>query len=246
MYTKAPEFMRLKLRDLAIEWRLAKKMLAIGLSPFLINSTACIVMMMVNQQLLKYSGDLGVASYGLIYRTIFLFIMINLGFSNGMQPIAGYNYGAACYSRVREVFRKTAILATIVSTIGCLLCQTFPDLAISIYTNDKELSFLAVKSLRILSFPLFLVGFQIIASNLFVSIGMVNKSIILSLSRQVLMLLPLLYILPLFLGENGIWYSFPIADILAFIITIIILRPTLNKLKQLKDGESSAILGSKL
>ena len=246
MYTSAPEFMRLRLKDIKIEWRLAKKMFAIGLSSFLINAAACIVSMLVNQQLLKYSGDLGIASYGIVNRTIFLVVMVNLGLSNGMQPIAGYNYGARKYNRVLSAFWRTALCATIVSAIGTIFCELSPKLAVNMYTTDEGLVQIAEKSLKIVGSSLFLVGFQIIASNLFVSIGMVNKSIFLSISRQVIILIPLLYCLPLLWGENGIWFSFPISDLIAFIITIITVVPTVIKLKHLKEGDSPAILGSKL
>lgn len=231
---------------LRLDMRVAKDSLSIGMGPFLMNAAACLVTLFINQQLRKYSGDLGIGAYGICNRFIFMFIMICMGLNQGMQPIAGYNYGARQYSRVKEVFWKTAKLAMVMTTLCFIFGMFFPEAAVGIFTHDKELVELSAKALRInvLVFPI--VGFQMIATNFFQSLGMVRKSVILSLSRQILFLLPLLYVLPLWFGANGVWMSFPISDALATLLTVFMLGRLFKKFRQLKDGEDASLLGSQL
>jgi len=231
---------------LRLDMRVAKDSLSIGMGPFLMNAAACLVTLFINQQLRKYSGDLGIGAYGICNRFIFMFIMICMGLNQGMQPIAGYNYGARQYSRVKEVFWKTAKLAMVMTTLCFIFGMFFPETAVGIFTHDKELVELSAKALRInvLVFPI--VGFQMIATNFFQSLGMVRKSVILSLSRQILFLLPLLYVLPLWFGANGVWMSFPISDALATLLTVFMLGRLFKKFSQLKDGEDASLLGSQL
>lgn len=231
---------------LRLDMRVAKDSLSIGMGPFLMNAAACLVTLFINQQLRKYSGDLGIGAYGICNRFIFMFIMICMGLNQGMQPIAGYNYGARQYSRVKEVFWKTAKLAMVMTTLCFIFGMFFPEAAVGIFTHDKELVELSAKALRInvLVFPI--VGFQMIATNFFQSLGMVRKSVILSLSRQILFLLPLLYVLPLWFGANGVWMSFPISDALATLLTVFMLGRLFRKFSQLKDGEDPSLLGSQL
>ena len=226
--------------------RVAKDSLVIGMGPFLMNAAACLVTLFINQQLRDYSGDLGIGSYGICNRFIFMFIMICMGLNQGMQPIAGYNYGAKQYSRVKEVFWMTAKFGTIVTTICFCIGMFIPRLASGIFTHDEELLNMSAEGLRILTIGFPIVGFQMIGTNFFQCLGMVKKSIILSLSRQLLFLLPLLYCLPLWMGANGVWMSFPISDVLSAILTAILLRRLFKKFNMLKDGEESTILGSNL
>jgi putative MATE family efflux protein len=229
-----------------LDRRVAKDSLTIGMGPFLMNSAACLVTLFINQQLRDYSGDLGIGAYGICNRFIFMFIMICMGLNQGMQPIAGYNYGAKQYSRVKEVFWMTAKFGTIVTTICFCIGMFIPRLAAGIFTHDEALLNMSEEGLRILTIGFPIVGFQMIGTNFFQCLGMVKKSIILSLSRQLLFLLPLLYCLPLWMGANGVWMSFPISDVLSALLTAILLRRLFKKFNMLKDGEESAILGSNL
>ena len=229
-----------------LDLRVAKDSLTIGMGPFLMNTAACLVTLFINQQLRDYSGDLGIGSYGICNRFIFMFIMICMGLNQGMQPIAGYNYGAKQYSRVKEVFWMTAKFGTIVTTICFAIGMFIPRLAAGIFTHDEALLAMSAEGLRILTIGFPIVGFQMIGTNFFQCLGMVKKSIILSLSRQLLFLLPLLYTLPLWMGSNGVWISFPISDLLSALLTAILLRRLFRKFNTLKDGEESAILGSNL
>ena len=229
-----------------LDMRVAKDSLVIGMGPFLMNAAACLVTLFINQQLRDYSGDLGIGAYGICNRFIFMFIMICMGLNQGMQPIAGYNYGAKQYSRVKEVFWMTAKFATIVTTICFAIGMFIPRLAAGIFTHDEALLSMSAEGLRILTIGFPIVGFQMIGTNFFQSLGMVKKSVILSLSRQILFLIPLIYALPLWYESNGVWMSFPISDILSAALTAILLRRLFKKFNQLKDGEESTILGSQL
>lgn len=227
-------------------WRIAKDSTAIGFGPFLMNSAACIVTLFINQQLGKYYGDLGIGAYGINNRITFLFIMICMGLNQGMQPIAGYNYGARQYSRVKDVYKRTVTYATIVLTVATLFTVLTPRLAVSIFTHDAELLDMASHGLRIMDFTLCIVAFHMITTNLFQCLGMVGKSIFLSLIRQLIYLVPLLYVLPLFMGGDGVWWSFPISDFFSCATALIMRRGLLKNLNQLKDGDDASILGSKL
>ena len=210
------------------------------------NAAACIVTLFINQQLKKYGGDLAIGAYGIVNRISFLFIMIIMGLNQGMQPIAGYNFGTRNYTRVKAVMWKTVKFATMVSTTGFLIAMLIPELAVSVFTSDEELIGLASKGLRMLTIAYPLVGFQTVASNFFQCLGMVNKAILLSMSRQLLFLIPCIYVLPIFFGNIGVWMSFPIADFAAFAISAVLMWDLLRKFSRLHDGDDPSILGSKL
>ncbi len=228
------------------EWRIAKDSLTIGMGPFLMNAAACLVTLFVNQQLLKYSGDIAIGAYGIVNRISFLFIMVVMGLNQGMQPIAGYNFGAKKYSRLKEVYILTVKWATLIMTLGFIISEFFPTAAAAVFTNDPELKELASRGLRIMNMVFPIVGFQMVSSNLFQSLGMVRKSIFLSVSRQIIFLIPLMYLLPLWIGVKGVWLSYPLSDAIATIITILFSVSLMKKLSKLKDGDDPTILGSKM
>ena len=230
-----------------IDWRIAKDSLSIGMGPFLMNLASCIVVLFINQQLVKWGGDLALGAYGIVNRISFLFVMIIMGFNQGMQPIAGYNFGARQYARVREVYVKTAAWATLVCIVGFIVSELFSGPTVSIFTSDPALHDLAAKGLRKMNIAFPIIGFQMVTTNLFQCLGMVRKSILLSLSRQLLFLLPCIYILPpLLQSEAGVWYSFPISDTVAAIVTGIFAIGLLRNLGSLKDGDDPSILGSQI
>ena len=197
--------------------------LAIGMSPFLMNLAACFIVIIINQGLKKYGGDLAIGAFGIVNRLVFIVVMIVMGLNQGMQPIAGYNFGAKLYGRVNKVLRLTRIYATAVTTFGFLVGMLVPDLVVGIFTSDAELTELSVTGLRItvMFFPI--IGFQMVTSNFFQSIGMAGKAIFLSLTRQMLILLPCLLVLPQFFGVAGVWYSMPVSDLLASLIALVML-----------------------
>ncbi|MBO4585980.1 MAG: MATE family efflux transporter, partial [Bacteroidales bacterium] len=207
----------------------------------------CIVVLFINQQLVKWGGDFALGAFGIVNRFCFLFIMVVMGFNQGMQPIAGFNYGARKFGRVKEVYVKTALWATLVCTVGFLVSEFLSKPVVSIFTNDPALEVIAAKGLRTINLVFPIVGFQMVTTNLFQCLGMVKKSIFLSLSRQLLFLLPAIYILPGILeSEAGVWYSFPISDLVSSIITAIFAWGLIVNLNKLKDGDDPAILGGQL
>ena len=203
--------------------KIVKDAMAIGLAPFLMNIAGSIIIIIINQSLIKYGGDLAVGAYGIINRVAFLFVMIVFGLVQGMQPIAGYNYGAKQYDRVNRVLKLTIMLATGVMTFGFVISELFPHAVASAFTSDKDLIDIVVPGLRIVMIFFPIIGFQMVASNFFQSIGLPGKAIFMSLTRQVLFLLPCLLILPSFFGIKGVWYSMPAADFLASVIAAYLL-----------------------
>ena len=223
-------------------YRLRKKivrdMLAIGMSPFLMNLAACFIVILINKGLKEYGGDLMIGAYGIVNRLAFFFVMIVLGVNQGMQPIAGYNFGAKQYDRVMHVLKLTMIGATCVTTAGFLLGEFMPRLAVGMFTSDEELIRLAVEGMRIVFFCFPIIGFQMVATNFFMSIGMAGKAIFLSLSRQLLFLMPGLIFLPHIFdvctewnGSWGVWCSMPLSDFLASLVAFFMLTYQLRKFR---------------
>lgn len=208
-------------------FRLQKKIvmdsLAIGLAPFLMNSVSCFVVIFINRQLLKYGGDLSVGAYGIVNRYVFLFMMIVMGFTQGMQPIAGYNYGARQYDRVKEVLMRTIKWAMLIMTTSFVVGQLIPRTVVSAFTSDPDLIEKAAHGVRIIVLAFPVIGINLVTSNFFQSIGKPKRSIFLSLSRQLIFLTPLLYILPMFMGEKGVWWSFAISDIISTVVACLLL-----------------------
>lgn len=213
---------RLKRGIYKIKKHIVKQIFAIGLSPFLINACACLVVIVFNKQLNKYDGDLAIAAYGIVNRLAFIFIMIVFGFNQGMQPIAGFNYGAKNVERVRQVLNLTIKCGVVVMTIGFLVAELFPESLARIFTNDPKLIENSTLGIRLgfLIFPL--IGFQIVVTNFFQCIGQVNKSIFLSLSRQALCLIPMLYVFPLLWGIRGVWCALPASDFCSVVMAAIL------------------------
>ena len=224
------ELLHLRKGIYALRARFVKGILGIGLSPFLINAAACIVVIIINKGLRTYgaNGDMAIAAYGIANRMIFIFIMVILGVTQGMQPIIGYNFGARRYDRVKETLKQTMWWAFGVTFTGFALCEGIPELIARAFTTDATLIANAAKGMRISALFIILAGVQMVATNFFQSVGKVNKAIFLSLTRQVLFLIPLLIILPRYMGEDGVWYSIPIADFISGILAIILLKQQFN------------------
>jgi len=224
-----------------IDKRIAKESLSIGVSPFLMNVAACFVVLFINLQLKKYGDDMAVGAYGIVNRVVFLFIMVMMGLTQGMQPIVGYNYGAKLYGRVLEVLKITAIAATIVGTVGFMMGELFPRQIVGAFTSDSVLIENAVKGLRItlIAFPV--VGFQIVVSNLFQSLGMVRRAILLSLTRQLIFFIPGLLALPLLWDIDGVWIAIPVSDSLAALLAAVMLVSFLRHFRKRIAGNDRII-----
>lgn len=192
--------------------------LLIGLAPFLMNLAATLIVILINRSLKTHGGDLAIGAYGIVNRLAFFILMIVIGLNQGMQPIAGYNYGAGLYDRVKKVLLITIVAATVVTTTGFLVGQFCPELAVSLFTSDEALKALSAHALGIVTVCFPLIGFQMVTSNFFQNIGIAGKSIFLSLTRQVLILIPCLLIFPQWWGQMGVWVSLPVSDFMASLI----------------------------
>lgn len=214
-----------------LEKRIVKDSIVIGLAPFLMNFVACFVVIIINMRLKTYGGDLAIGAYGIVNRISFVFIMIVSGLTQGMQPIAGYNYGARQMSRVYEVLKKTLLYATVVLTIGFLIGELCPGLVVAIFTDDPELVEKSIKGMRLVVGMFPLVSLSMVIGNFFQSIGKPKQAIFLSLSRQLIFLIPSLWLLPLFFDIAGVWVSFMVSDFLASVVAVILLLNFIRKNK---------------
>ena len=226
--------------------KIVRDILSIGMSPFLMNLAACFIVILINKGLKQYGGDLTIGAYGIVNRLAFLFVMIVMGINQGMQPIAGYNFGARQFDRVLRVLRLTIIGATCVTTAGFLIGEFAPRFAVSLFTTDDELIRLAVEGMRIVFVFFPIIGFQMVATNFFMSIGMAGKAIFLSLSRQLLFLLPGLLFLPPFFdahtqwnGSWGVWCAMPLSDLLAAVVAFFMLTYQLRKFRALSASRTA-------
>lgn len=209
--------------------KIIQEIVTTGLPNFMMLFCASFVVVLMNLRLTRYGGDYAIGAYGIINALGFLFVMIGVGVNQGMQPIAGYNYGAGNFHRAIQTHRLAVGAAMCVTTCGFLLGEIFPRAVASAFTSDAELISQAVRGMRIafLLFPV--VGFQMVSASFFQSIGKARISILLSLSRQVLFLIPFLIVLPLFWGLNGVWLAGPTADLTASIVTFFVLKAWIRK-----------------
>ena len=198
---------------------LVKNIIGIGISPFAMNVCSCIVVIFLNNQLVRYGGDMAVGAYGIANKIAFIFIMFVMGVNQGMQPIAGYNYGSQQLDRMMRVLNLSIIAATCIMVSGWLVAIFFPYYCVRLFTTNQTLIKLSIDGLRIVTMMFPIIGFQMVITNFFQCIGKVKVSIFLSLSRQLLFLLPALAVLPKFFGLGGVWASMPVSDATASIIT---------------------------
>ena len=202
---------------------LIRKIYSIGLSPFLMNCCACLVVVFINKALLESAGadgNLAVGAYGIVNRTTTFFVMIIFGITQGMQPILGYNFGAANWERVKQTLMRGIWIATAIASIGFILTETIPDTISGMFTTDGHMVKIARDGFRIYFMFYPVVGAQIVIQNYFQSIGKPKLSIFLSLTRQLIFLVPLLWILPPRLGVDGVWISMCTSDFIAFVLAV--------------------------
>ncbi len=206
-----------------------RNILLIGMSPFLMNVAASAVVALLNRQLIRYGGDLAVGAYGIVNTFASLAVMLILGVCQGMQPIAGYNYGAGHPKRLKSVYTLTLKVNVLIGLAAALLALSLPQLLLRAFTKESELINIGVPAMRFLLVMFPLVGFTITNSNFFQSIDKPWIAIVTSLSRQVLFLLPMIYLIPnLFvrLGEaglTGLWASCTISDVLGALLAFVLM-----------------------
>ncbi|MFA9396699.1 MAG: MATE family efflux transporter [Clostridiaceae bacterium] len=223
--------LRLRYKNMKIEWPIAKSIFAIGMSPFAIQIAASAVSIVANRSLKIYGGDLAIGAMTIINSVILIFLMPIFGINQGSQPIIGYNYGAKKYDRVLKTLKYAIFAATILVLIGFTIVEIFPETIIKIFNNDKELVKIGTRGLRIYLSMIPIIGFQIISTNYFQSIGKAKIAVFLSVLRQVILLIPLYIILPTYFGLTGVWLAGPISDLGASIITFIFLIREIKILK---------------
>jgi putative MATE family efflux protein len=220
---------RFRKKNFKLEKDIIISILSIGMSPFSMQLAASLVVVIINSTLLHYGGDLAIGAYGILNSILTLIIMFIIGLNQGTQPIIGYNYGAKLHHRVIKTLKIGAITATIITSLGFIIFMFFSKSVVSVFTVDKELQSIAANGLRIsvIMFPV--IGFQIVVSNFFQSIGKAKISIFLSLTRQFIFLIPCLLILPQIFGLNGAWMSLPVADGLSTLVTVVTILLFLKK-----------------
>ena len=232
IFSDKKELLHLKRGIYRLKSQLVKNIVAIGISPFLMQTTSCVIVIFMNNQFVRYGGDMAVGAYSIANSMVMVFFMFVMGMIQGMQPIVGYNYGAEKFDRMFRCLWITIACATAILLVGWGLSMAFPRQIARIFTTDETLLELSARGLVIDMLVFFVVGSQAVITNFFQCIGKVKISIFLSLSRQLFLLLPMAYIFPLFWGLDGVWYSMPASDFGSFAMTIPILVWYMKKLKK--------------
>ncbi len=234
LFTDKRELLHLRRGIYRLKSQLVRNIVSIGISPFLMQTTSCVIVIAMNNQFVRYGGDMAVGAYSIANSMVMAFFMFVMGMTQGMQPIVGYNYGAEKYDRMLRCLWLTITAATIILLVGWTVSMLFPRQIARIFTTDPALIELSARGLVFDMLVFFVVGSQAVITNFFQCIGKVRISIFLSLSRQLILLLPLAFLLPLRWGLDGVWAAMPVSDFLAFAFTIPVLMWYLRKLKSQK------------
>lgn len=236
-FIQKSSLIRLKWKNIRLDKKIILSIISIGMSPFSMQVAGSAVAVLMNTSLLRHGGDLAVGAYGIINTVLMMFLMIIMGLNQGTQPIIGYNYGAGNYKRVRETLKYSIKVATIITFAGALIGIFLPGVFAKAFTTDNDLVNITERGIRIAVSALPLVGFQIVSSSFFQSIGFAAKSLIQSLSRQLIFLVPGIILLPRLWGLDGLWIAMPISDTLAFILSMFLLTYQLRQLKSMENNK---------
>ena len=231
IFSDKKELLHLRRGIYRLKSQLVRNIIAIGISPFLMQTTSCVIVIFMNNQFVRYGGDMAVGAYSIANSVVMVFFMFVMGMNQGMQPIVGYNYGAEKHDRMFRCLWITIVCAILILLVGWGLSMAFPRQIARIFTTDLTLLDLSAKGIKIDMLVFFVVGSQAVITNFFQCIGKVKVSIFLSLSRQLFLLLPMAYVFPLFLDLDGVWYSMPASDFGSFAMTIPMLMWYMKKLK---------------
>ena len=215
-----------------LRWSLVLSIASIGAAPAVVNAAACAINAIANNSLRTYGSDLDIAAMGIFTTYTAVIINILLGINQGMQPIVGYNYGAGLFHRLRRAYLLAVLASSVLTVAGSAIAILCPQIISEIFTNDAGLIECTDRALRIALQAFAVVGFQIVSTSFFQSIGSAAKSIIVSLLRQVIFLIPLLLFLPKAWGIEGVWYTFPISDLLATVVTLILVLITFRHINR--------------
>ena len=231
IFSDKRELLHLRRGIYRLKAALVKNIIAIGISPFLMNATSCVIVIFMNNQFVRYGGDMAVGAYSIANSVVMMFFMFVIGVTQGMQPIVGYNFGAKNFDRMLRCLWIAIAVGTSILLFGWLLCMLFPWQIARVFTTDSTLLALSARGIRLDMLVFFVVASQAVITNFFQCIGKVKISIFLSLSRQLFMLLPMAYILPFYWGLDGVWYSMPLSDFCSFVMTIPFLFWYIRKFK---------------
>ena len=231
LFSDKKELLHLRKGIYRLKSQLVKNIVAIGISPFLMQTTSCVIVIFMNNQFVRYGGDMAVGAYSIANSMVMVFFMFVMGMNQGMQPIVGYNYGAEKYDRMFRCLWLTIAGATLILLVGWGLSMLFPYQIARIFTTDETLLKLSARGIRLDMLVFFVVGSQAVITNFFQCIGKVKISIFLSLSRQLFLLLPMAYVFPMFWELDGVWYSMPASDLGSFLMTIPMLMWYMKKIR---------------
>lgn len=237
LFSDRRQFLHFDYSKFRVEMPIVRNIISIGISPFAMNACACLVVIFINNSLMQYGGDMAVGAYGISNRLCFVFVMVTMGVCQGMQPIAGYNYGAQNYNRMFEVLRLAVFAGTAVCAVGFFIAMFLPWQCARLFTTDAELISKSVVAMRYNMALFLIIGAQMVITNFFQSIGKAKVSIFLSLSRQMLILVPLIAVLPRFLALDGIWLSLPLSDGIAAIMAYVMLWIYVRKFNGIRIKE---------
>ncbi len=231
-YVKGKSNLKFEKSSLKLDKSLVKIIFAIGSAPFAMQIATSLVQVISNNALKVYGGDLAIGAMATISSISMIFLMPIFGLNQGAQPIIGFNYGAKQYDRANSAFKVSALASIIIMTSGWLLIQTVPEFIVGMFNKDPKLMKITVNGIRIYLLMLPIIGVSITGSNYIQSVGKAKVAMVLSLLRQVILLIPMIVILPKFFGLDGVWYAQPVADLLATIITVVILVKELRSYKK--------------
>jgi putative MATE family efflux protein len=236
-YLSGKSFIKIYSKNLIIEWGILKSILAVGIASFARMLAGSLSAMLVNRTLVAYGGDYAVSTFGILHRILMFAIMPGIVIGSGLQPILGFNYGARRYDKALQVTKLAIIAATTCSVIVFFVLYFAPEPFIRIFTNDTDLISLASYAAKRLFLVMPMVGFMMVGSLVFQSIGKAKQSFITAVSRPVLFLIPLIFTLPRFLQLDGVWWSFPIADALTVLLTLSLLIPQIRELRSMHSQQ---------
>jgi Na+-driven multidrug efflux pump len=231
-YVSGKNYLRFRIRNLGFDWSILKQIFSIGIAAFGMSVGTSVSMIFINRICLIYGGDMAVSAVGIINRIIMFALMPGIVIGMGLQPIVGFNYGAKRFDRIL----RAIVLSTMAATAFCLAAFVvmcfFPEPFIGIFTRDAELIAMTSYGIRRMFAGMFLVGFVFVGSTVFQALGKVVQSFVTSISRATLFLIPLVFILPRFLQLDGVWWSFPLSDLLTFLLTTLLMIPQLRQLRR--------------
>ncbi len=237
-FSDPSHFIHFKSGIFRFRWDIVRNIIGIGMAPFFIQSCACVVVILINNAMRDHGGDLSIGAYGIVNRVAFIFVMVVMGLNQGMQPIVGYNYGAGKYDRVIKVLWMTVGWATLIMSAGFAVSELFPYAVVRLFVSEDgggdavALIDMAAHGLKIIMMMFPVVGFQIVVGNFFQFIGKAKRAILMSVTRQMLFIMPLLLVLPERWGTDGVWYSMPIADGVSVLLAAVLLVLQLRKFRR--------------